>query len=216
MSGTLATLIPVAIGVAISPAPVIELILVVFSKRRASNSLAFVTALIVSTAAAVALGAAGQSASEKSSGGTSTGVAIVLLALGLLLVLLGVRNWRNRADTSEPKAFQTIAGMGPAAAAFLAFGAVFVNPKNLVLLIAAGQTIDSSSSSSKLLIGALFVILATAPYTIIGAYALIGGAHANANLDRARSWLIGHNRMIMGVICTLLGLVLVGKGIGAL
>ena len=34
--------------------------------------------------------------------------------------------------------------MGPAAAGFLAFGAVFVNPKNLVLLLAAGQSIGAS------------------------------------------------------------------------
>ena len=113
-------------------------------------------------------------------------------------------------------AFQMVAGMGPGAAAFLGFGAVFINPKNLVLLIAAGQTIDASSSSSKVLIGAGFVLLTTAPYWAIGAYARVGGERANTNLDRARSWLISHNRMIMGIICTLLGLLLAGKGIGAL
>lgn len=47
--------------------------------------------------------------------------------------------------------FQTIAGMGPAAAAVLAVGATSVNPKNIVLLLAAGQTIGAATSGSKIL-----------------------------------------------------------------
>ncbi len=216
MSVTLAALIPVAIAVAVSPAPMIELILVLFSRRRAPNSIAFVLTLVLSTAAALALGAAGQQASGSEGGGTGRGAGIALAVLGVLLLVVGIRNWRNRADTSEPKVFQKVSGMGPAAAAFLAFGAVFANPKNLVLLVAAGQTIDASDSASKLLVGALFVLLATAPYTFATGYALLGGDRANANLDRARAWLVAHNRMIMGIICGLLGLVLAGKGLAAL
>lgn len=139
-------------------------------------------------------------------------MAIVLVVLGLLLLLVGVQNWRNRADTSEPKVLQKISGIGLAAAAFLAFGAVFVNPKNLVLLLAAGQTIGAMTSESKLLVGTVFVLLATAPYTAAAGYALLGGALANRNLDRARAWLIARNRLIMGVICGLLGALLVVKG----
>lgn len=136
--------------------------------------------------------------------------------MGLLLLLLAVRNWRYRGDTSEPKVFSTIAGMGPAAAGFLAFGAVFVNPKNLVLLLAAGQTIGASDSGSQFLLVAGFVLLATLPYTLAGAYALLGGEAANARLDRARSWLISHNKLIMAIVLGVLGLVLVAKGISAL
>ena len=90
MTETIPSLVPVAIGVAISPAPIIELILVMFSRRRIPNSVAFVVTLIVLTAARSALGAAGQQAGEKSGGGTSTGVAIVLAGLGALLLLVGV------------------------------------------------------------------------------------------------------------------------------
>ena len=59
-------------------------------------------------------------------------------------------------------------------------------------------------------------MLATAPYTLAAGYALLGGERANVNLDRARAWLVAHNRLIMGVICTLLGLLLVVKGVTAL
>ena len=144
MSQTIASLIPAAIGVAISPAAIVELILVIFSRRRVPNTVAFVLTLVVLSAAAVAIGAAGEQATESSGNHTSTGAAVVLIVLGVLLLLLAIRNWRNRSDTSEPKVFQTIAGMRPPAAAFLALGATFLNPKNLVLLLAAGQTIGGS------------------------------------------------------------------------
>jgi hypothetical protein len=214
--GTLAALIPTAIGVAISPAPLIELILVLFSRRRVPNAVAFVLVLILMTTAALLLGMAGQEAASGSGGGTSRGAGLALLALGLLLLLLAARNWSNRHDTSEPKVFGTISGMGPAAAGFLAFGAVFVNPKNLVLLLAAGQTIGASDAGSKALVVVAFVVIATLPYTAAAAYALLGGEAAGARLDRARAWLVAHNRLIMAVVLGLLGLVLITKGAAAL
>ena len=50
MSQTIASLIPAAIGIAISPVPIVELILVIFSRRRVPNTVAFVLTLIVLSA----------------------------------------------------------------------------------------------------------------------------------------------------------------------
>ena len=93
---------------------------------------------------------------------------------------------------------------------------MFVNPKNLVLLLAAGQAIGASDSGSKVLLVAGFVLIATLPYTGAAAYALLGGEAANARLDRARAWLVAHNRLIMAIVLGLLGLVLIAKGVAAL
>ena len=73
--GSLAALLSSAIGVAVSPAPIVEFILVLFSRRRVPNAIAFVGTLIVMTVAAVLLGAAGQAAAGGSGGGTSRGAA---------------------------------------------------------------------------------------------------------------------------------------------
>lgn len=35
-------------------------------------------------------------------------------------------------------------------------------------------------------------------------------------LDSMPAWLVAHNRLIMGIICVLLGLVLVAKGVSAI
>lgn len=214
MDAQVATLIPAAVGVALSPIALVELILVLFSRRRSVNAVTFVAALLVFTVVLLLLGAAGGRAADSESGGPSTVIAVIFTALGLLLFGLGLRNWRNRHDTSEPAVMATIAGMGPAAVAFLAFGATFVNPKNTVLLLAAGQSVGSTSSPW--LYGAVFTLVATSPYLVATGYALLGGPASHARLDRMRTWLVSRNRLLMGVICMVLGLVLVTKGITAL
>lgn len=90
MNGELATLLPAAVGVAISPAPVVELILVLFSRRRGPNAIAFVVTLVVMTAAALLLGVAGEQAASGSGDGTSRGMALLLIGLGALLLVLGL------------------------------------------------------------------------------------------------------------------------------
>ena len=214
MDNTFLTLVPTAIGVALSPAPIIELILVLFSRRRTVNSVTFIVTLWIMTALALALGVVGGRAAGGDGGQPSAAVSWVFAVLGIVLLLLGITNWRNRADTSEPAIFATVSGMGPGAVAFLAFGAVAVNPKNLVLLLAAGQSIGAASSPW--LVGLGFVVVATLPYWLAVGYALLGGQGANDRLDRMRAWLVARNRMIMGIICTLLGLVLVAKGVTAI
>lgn len=214
MDSTLATLLPTAIGVALSPAALIQLILVMFSHRRVVNSVAFIITLVVMTAVVLAIGAAGGRAAGNESSGPSPIVAWIILGLGAILLLMGVQNWRKRADTSEPAAFAAISKMGPLPVAFLAFGATAVNPKNTVLLLAAGQAVGVSAWP--FLNGIGFIVVATLPYTVAVGYALLGGKAAERRLDGMRAWLIEYNRLIMGVVCTLLGLLLVARAAQAL
>jgi Sap, sulfolipid-1-addressing protein len=208
------TLATSAIAIALSPVPLMELILVLFSTRRVINTIAFVVTLLACTALLLLIGArGGQAIGASDDSGPSTASGVLFAVLGLLLVVIGIRNWRNRADHSEPAILAGIARMGPAPVAFLAFGTVFVNPKNTVLIAASGQTLGTAGRPW--LAGALFAVLSTAPYLAAAAYSLLGGAAAERNLDRMRSWLVERNRLIMGILCTVLGLVLLGKGVTA-
>lgn len=161
---TLATLISTAIGLALSPAALIQLILVLLSKRRVVNSIAFVGSLLVLTALAMTLGGLGANAAGAGGGGPSLVGGIVFATTGALLLVVGLKNWRNRADTSEPAMMATIANMGPAAVAFLTLGATFVNPKNLPLLISAGATV--AGTETPWLVGLGFLLLSTSPYWV--------------------------------------------------
>jgi uncharacterized membrane protein len=210
----LVALIPMALGLALSPVPIIELILVLFSRRRVLNSIVFVAALLVFSAVGLAMGAAGTNATDSETNSPGTVTAVVFIVLGALLLAIGLINYRNRADTSEPPILATIGRMGPGPVAFLALGATIINPKNLPLLIGAGSVVAETGSSLLWSVG--FLAVATSPYWAAALYAGLGGDRAQTRLDAMRAWLVGHNRLIMGIVCLLMGAVLALKGMAAL
>lgn len=211
---TFAVLLPLALGLALSPVPVIEMILVLLSKRRVANSVAFVIALAMLSAIGLAFGAAGSQAASDDADGTSPAMAVVLALLGVALLGIGAANYRNRRDASEPPILSKVSDMGPGAVAFLALGATLLNPKNLPLLLAAGSAL--ADTSTPVLAGGLFLIVCTSPYWAAAIYTAVGGPAAQQRLDALREWLVQRNRLIMGVLCIALGIVLLGKGASAL
>jgi hypothetical protein len=213
------SLLPAAIGVALSPAAIIELILVLFSKRARLNGVVFVATLLVTTFIVAAIGAfAVNVATDDSTDQPSTVKGIVLVVVGLLVFALAARNWQRRHDTSVPKVFDSIGNMGPGAVFVLAFGVVPMNPKNLVIVLAAGAQAGASGEATGTIVAALaiFTILAASPFLAAIGYLLVGGERANTGLEAAREWLIAHNRLIMAVVLGVLGLVLVGQGLAAI
>ena len=208
-------LVPAAIGVALSPAALIELILVLFSKRARVNGLVFVVTLMVSIFAVAAIGAfAMKVTTDDSTDQPSTAKGIVLLILGVLALLIAWRNWTRRTDTSVPKMFDTIANMGPGAVFVLAVGAVPLNPKNLVMVLAAGAQAAASGEPTATIVTALvvFTLLAASPFLVAIGYVLIAGDGALERLGTVRDWLMSHNRLIMAIVLGVLGLVIVGQG----
>jgi hypothetical protein len=98
------TLVPC--GVALSPAPIIELILVLFSRRARVNGIVFVLTLLATTFAVAAIGALVLRVSTDNSTDQPSAVkGVVLVIIGLLVVALAARNWRQRRDTSVPRVF---------------------------------------------------------------------------------------------------------------
>jgi hypothetical protein len=212
-------LIPAAIGVALSPTAIIELILVLLSRRARINGLVFVATLLLSFFVIPLVGAfVIDTATTDGSSQVSPAKGWVLVILGALLLLLAVRNFRNRHDTSEPKAFGAIAGMGPGAVFVLALGVGFFNPKNLAILLAAGAQAGASGQSTTQIVVALalFSVLATTPFIVAVGMRVFGGDHATERLTRLKGWLITHNRLIMAIVLAVLAAVLLAQGIPAI
>ena len=91
-----------AIGVAISPVPVIALILMLFSREAARNSLSFLFGWLLGlTGVAVVVLAIG---AESSDGGESDLAAVVKILIGALFVVLGIRQWTGRPREGEDPA----------------------------------------------------------------------------------------------------------------
>ena len=109
MGTVIGDLLPLALGVAISPVPVIAVILMLLAPRAGAASAAFglgwVLGIIVVTV--VVLLVAGGADVGGTWGAPSTAASWIKLVLGVLLLLVGVRQWRGRPRGDEPAPLPT-------------------------------------------------------------------------------------------------------------
>jgi Sap, sulfolipid-1-addressing protein len=209
-----------AIGVAISPVPIIAVILVLFSPRATVNGPAFllgwVLALGVVSTVVYVLAHDGDVATSSTA---SDSVAWGKIALGVLLLALARRQWHTRPAPGEhaamPSWLGSVESMSPAKAFWLAAALAVVNPKNLVLTLgaAAGLAQLGVSATDAVVALAVFVVLASISIAAPVLYALLGGAGARSSLDAARTWLTAHNAAVLTVLFVVFGVDLIAKGL---
>jgi threonine/homoserine/homoserine lactone efflux protein len=220
MGQALGQLLPLAIGVALSPVPIIAVILMLFSARASSNGPAFLLGWLMGIGAVTAIAlvsadAAGVSTESEASNASSW----VKLSFGVLLTLGAVRQWRARPAAGEqapmPKWMTGIDAFTAPKALGLAALLGALNPKNLLLGAAAGTTIAQADASSGERWGAwlIFVLLASLTVAIPVLYYLLGGERARGRLDNWKKWLQQNNTAVMAVVLLVLGAVLLGQSI---
>lgn len=212
-----------AVGVAISPIPIIAVILMLFSPRARANGVAFaagwvVALAVVSTAAYLLVDAGARS----SAGTTTTTIAWAKLVLGLVLLALAVRRWGTRpspgAPAPMPRWMEGIDGLAPGKALGLGVLLAGVNPKNLVLAVSAGAGVAQLSLPTGQTVVSLVVFVTVASLTIVVpvGYYLVGGTTATTSLDALKDWLTVHNSAVMAVLLLVFGVDLVGQGLSPL
>jgi hypothetical protein len=223
MGNVIGDMLPQAIGVAISPVPIIAVILMLFSKRARSNGLAFLAGWVLALAVVgtVVLLLAG--AGKISAGGTPSTISyLIKLLLGLLFWFLAYRNWQMRPQAGEepemPKWMAAIDSFTAGRALGISALLAGVNPKNLGLTLAAALTIAQAGlgggqSAVALLV---FVLIASASVAAPVLYYLIAGESAAETLDGWKSWLLANNATVMVILFLVLGAKLLGNGLGGL
>jgi threonine/homoserine/homoserine lactone efflux protein len=210
-----------AVGIAISPLPIIAMVLMLATPRGRANGAAFTAGWVIALAAIATLIVAVGGESE-SGGKTSNWVYWVKLAIGVLFLLLAAKQWQGRpragGQAPQPKWMAVLDTVTPAKASGLAVLLSAANPKNLALTVGASVTIASSPASpvGKGVAVALFVVIASLCVLVpLGVY-LLGGQRATAVLDEWRLWLGEHNNAIMAVVLLVLGAKFVGEAVSGL
>ena len=212
-----------AIGVALSPVPIIAVILMLFTKRAKPNGLAFLLgwALGIAIVGGIVVAVVDPLAFDPDSG-PSVGAAVVKLVLGILLLWLALRQWRRRPGPGEepkmPKWMASIDSFTPLKTLGLGMLLSAVNPKNLPLTIAASLSIVQAELGSAGIAVSLtvFIIIASLSVAAPLAFYLLKGEGAAKALDGWKTWLTKNNDTVMAVLFLVFGVVLVGKGIGEL
>jgi threonine/homoserine/homoserine lactone efflux protein len=209
-----------AVGVALSPIPIIAVILMLVTPRARANGPAFVVGWLIGLAVVGTIVLLIASPSDANDNGEpATWVDVLKLVLGALLVLIALKQWRGRPhedqDAPAPKWMGAIERFTPAKS--LGAGVVLAgaNPKNLLLSIGAAAAIAQTgiSGAEQAAAYAVFAVIGTIGVAAPVAIYFVLGARSRPILERLKDWMASNNAVIMAVLCLVIGAKLVGDAI---
>jgi len=214
-------LLPSALAVALSPIPIVAVVLVLGAPRARTAGPAFALGwiaglLAVSVVVLLLVGSGGDSDSD------DPGLNWLKIAIGVLFLLMAAKQWSKRPRAGEepdaPSWMATVDGASPARAALLGAALSGANPKNLALTLAAAASIAEAGldSADEAIATAVFVAIGST--TVAGAvlFHLLAGERAARPLAAARRFMAENNAVIMMVVLLLLGAKLLGDGLAVL
>lgn len=217
MGEAIGAILASAVGVAISPVPIIAVILMLFSSAATRNSLSFLAGWLIGLAG-VGLIVLGLGFAD-SDDGASTTSGWIKIVIGVVFLALGVKQWRSRPASGESAEVPGWMASIDEFTATKSFGVGLllsaVNPKNLGLTIAAASSISAAgvSAGEEYLVLAVFVLLASLTVAIPVVVNLAAGEKAAPTLDSMKQWLINNNATVMSVLFVVLGAKVLGDGI---
>jgi hypothetical protein len=221
MGPAISDILPLAVGVMVSPIPIIAVILMLFSPRARVNGpsflLGWIVGLAVVSAIVYVIADSADVATDTDASDTSSTVKVVL---GVVLVLMALRRWRSRPAPGEaapmPKWMAAIESVTPVKA--IGFGVLLsaINPKNLILTIGAAAAVAQSgvSTGDAVVTLVVFVLIGSVSIIVPVLAYLFAGERARTMLDGWKAWLQQHNAAVMTVLLLVIGVVLLAKGLG--
>lgn len=223
MGAVIGELLPLGVGVALSPIPIIAIILMLLGPRAGTTGLGFLVGWVVGIAGVTTVVAVvGGTGPMSDDGGPSSAASVVKLALGALALLLAGRNWQQRPKPGEtptlPAWLAAIDTMTAAKAVGLGLLLAAANPKNLAFLLGAGIDLGTADLAMGTAIGAGAIFVAVAASTVLLPVVgyRIAGERIQPVLVNLKEWLSVNNATVMMVVLAVLGTTLVGKGIAGL
>jgi threonine/homoserine/homoserine lactone efflux protein len=222
MGEVIGDLLPSAIGVALSPVPIIAVILMLGTARARTNGPAFAAGWVVglTVVSVVVLLLAGDA--DDGDSGTSTAVDVIKLAIGVLFVLLALRQWQRRprpdVTPAEPKWMAAVDGITAGRSLLLGAALSAANPKNLALTLAAGASIAQGGLDAGGDAVAIAIYIVLGSLTVAGpvVFFVLAGDRATEPLTTIKDFMAEHNAVIMMVVFLVLGAKLIGAGIAGL
>jgi threonine/homoserine/homoserine lactone efflux protein len=223
MGPAISDILPLALGVAISPIPIIAVILMLFSSRARTNGPSFLAGWVVGLALVCAIVSVLASTLDVGTdSGASDGTSTLKIALGLVLIIAGVRRWRRRpapgTEAPMPKWMAAVDSVSPVKAFGLGVLLSGVNPKNLLLAVAASATVAQAnlSTTDTVITLAVFVVLSSLTIAVPVVFYLLGGDRAKTTLEGWKVWLAANNATVMALLFLVFGVVVFAQGTGRL
>jgi hypothetical protein len=205
-------LLLIGLAITLEPFPLTAFILLLSAEKGTRKGLVFIlgwlACLVIVVAAVIALTGGKPPAASTA---PSTAALAVKLALGIALILLGVRQWRRMGRPRKPPTWMArLDGISLWASAGFA---AFLQPWTLVAAGAATVVQAKLSTAGDWITLMLFVLLATSSFLYLELYTVFRPAAADARLTSLRTWIDTHTDQVIVIICLLLGFWLAGKSI---
>jgi threonine/homoserine/homoserine lactone efflux protein len=218
MIDAIGQVLPLAVVVALSPAPVIAVVVVLLGADARSRGAALLAGRVVGVALVVAVF-------------TLFAEAIVLLGVpplveailqfvfGLLLVVVGVRKLvRRPAEAAAPRWMASLEGISAPRAFWFAIVLSVANPKELAMGAATGLVIGGliPDPGPALLVGLVYTLIAVLGVAVPVAAVAVLGDRAQPLLTGIQGWLARSSGVLMAIVLLVFGVILLGQRISGL
>lgn len=216
MSQAFSAILSPAVGVLISPLPVVGLILILLSNKARSNSIFYMLGWIVGNAAVFTIGMLCMGAGVQQ-GEPGTVKTIVSVVLGILLIVVAIREFMKRPKKGQeaptPKWFAKLTQIGVWGAAGFGFFLSALNFKNMLLSLSAGTGVGALglSGGQEAASTVIYTFIASASIIVPTVAFLIAGKQMDKILDSLRGWLVQYNAIIMSVLLLMIGINMIAK-----
>jgi hypothetical protein len=219
MIDAIGQVLPLAVVVALSPAPIIAVVAVLLgpdARRRGAGLLAgrvvgvvLVVAVFTLFAEAIAL-----------IGVPPLVEALLQLVLGLGLAFVGVRKLarRSAAEPAPPRWMASLENLSAGRAFWFAVVLSIANPKELAMGAATGLVIGGliPNPGPALVVGLVYTIVAVLGVAVPVVAVAVMGERAQPLLTGIRGWLERNSAVLMAIVLLVFGAILLGTGISGL
>jgi threonine/homoserine/homoserine lactone efflux protein len=219
VGGVVGALVPLAVVVAVSPVPLIAVVLVLLTPRAGATGAGFLAGWMVGVAGVTTafLLLTGNAAPDSTA--SSVAAAWVELVLGGVLIALAVRQlWTHPGHRGSPSWLAAVDRFTPVRAGVLGLLLSAANPKVLLVCVAAGLTIAGGglSGAQRVWSVLVFTVIAVSTVAVPVLAHVVGGAHVAGPLGSLRGWLTAHSRVVTPTLLVLIGTVLAAQGLAGL
>jgi hypothetical protein len=209
-----------ALGVAVSPLPIVAVLVLLLTKRARPGSIVMLIGWVLGVAAALAISIAFADTIRVPKVGTDLpweGLFMVLLGIGL--VMMGVLSRRGRFRSPDPEQapswVNSVDNMSPLGGGVVVFLNATTSPKNLALAITAGRLISTSGTPLSETAPAVVIYVVIASLTLavpVGLY-FFGGGRSTAVLERWKQKVTANAAAVMEISLLVIGVGMTLKGL---
>ena len=221
LNDAIGDLLPSAIAVALSPIPIVAVVVVLGAPRARTAGPAFALGWIaglfsVSVIVVLLLGSGSDSDSD------DPGLNWLKIVIGIVFLLMAAKQWTKRPkpgkEPDTPSWMATIDSATPARAVLLGAALSGANPKNLALTLTAAASIAEAGLDTMDSAIAVAVFTALGSLTVAGSvlFYLLAGDRAARPLAAVKQFMADNNAVIMMVVLLLFGVKLLGDGLADL